>query len=91
MKEIQPVSIWYNGSMIAATLFNMSSISDNLTDSATFYYQLFSATTETKSSIQLAAGNLTMTGADYTTYSTSTSSNNYAYTWGAGQLNITLI
>jgi hypothetical protein len=86
MKQIQPVSIWYNGSMIAATIFNMVSISDNLTDSATFYYQLYSS-----DNLQLAAGNLTMTGADYTTYSSSTSSNEFAYTWGAGQLNIILI
>jgi hypothetical protein len=86
MKEIQPVSIWYNGSMIAATIFNMASTSDNLIDSASFYYQLFSA-----DNIPLAGGSLTMTGADYTTYSTSTSSNDYAYSWGAGQLNIILI
>jgi len=86
MKQIQPVSIWYNGSIIAATLFNMSSISDNLIDNATFYYQLYSS-----DNLQLAAGNLTMSGADYTTYSTSTSSNDYAYTWGATQLNITLV
>lgn len=86
MKQIQPVSIWYNGSIIAATLFNMSSISDNLADSATFYYQLYSS-----DNLQLAAGNLTMSGADYATYSSSLDSNDYAYTWGATQLNITLI
>lgn len=86
MKQIQPVSIWYNGSMIPATIFNMISISDNLTDSATFYYQLFSA-----DNIQLAQGNLTMTGADYTTYSSSTSSNEFAYTWGANELKLTLV
>ena len=86
MKEIQPVSIWYNGSMIAATIFNMVSISDNLTDNATFYYQLFSS-----DSLQLAQGNLTMSGFDYEAYSTSPDSNSYAYSWGATQLNITLI
>jgi len=86
MKEIQPVSIWYNGQIDSATIFNMTSISDNLIDSATFYWQLFN--TET---IQLAQGNLTMTGADYTTYSTSTDSNEYAYQWGATQLNLTLV
>ena len=41
MKEIQPVTIWYNGIMVAATIFNMTSISDNLVDSAKFYWQLF--------------------------------------------------
>ena len=86
MKTIQPVSIWYNGSMVAATIFNMVSISDNLSTSATFYYQLFSAT-----NVQLASGNLTMDGADYTTYSTSPDSNAFAYSWGATQLNLTLV
>jgi len=86
MKQIQPISIWYNGTLLPATIFNLQSINDNLIDSATFYYQLYSST-----NIQLAQGNLTMTGEDYTTYSSSPSSNDYAYTWGATQLNITLI
>jgi hypothetical protein len=86
MKQIQPVSIWYNGSMIPATIFNLTSINDNLTDSATFYYQLFSA-----DNLQLAQGNLTMSGANYTTYSSSTSSNEFAYTWGANELKLTLV
>jgi hypothetical protein len=85
MKQIQPVSIWYNGQMIQATIFNMVSISDNLSTSATFYYQLYDNT-----KLQLADGNLTMDGADYTTYSTSSTSNDFAYTWGAGKLNLTL-
>ena len=58
MKEIQQVSIWYNGSMVAATIYNLVSTSDNLSTSVTFYYQLFSA-----SQLQLADGNLTMDGA----------------------------
>jgi hypothetical protein len=86
MKQIQPVSIWYNGQMIQATLFNMSSISDNLSTECKFYYQLISST-----QIQLAEGNLTMTGFDYQAYSTSPDSNAYAYQWGATQLNLTLI
>tara|TARA_R110002126_G_scaffold87316_2_gene210271 strand:+ start:3044 stop:3304 length:261 start_codon:yes stop_codon:yes gene_type:complete len=86
MKEIQPVSIWYNGQIIQATIFNMTSISDNLIDSATFYWQLFDAT-----NIQLSQGNLTMGGADYTNYSSNPNSNEYAYQWGATQLNLTLV
>lgn len=86
MKQIQPVSIWYNGQIVQATIFNMVSISDNLITSATFYWQLFST-----ENIQLAQGNLTMDGADYQSYSTSTSSNDYAYTWGASKLNLTLV
>jgi hypothetical protein len=86
MKQIQPVSIWYNGIMVLATIFNMNSINDNLTDSATFYWQLL-----TSENIQVAEGNISMTGTDYITYSTSTDSNTYAYQWGATQLNLILV
>ena len=86
MKEIQPVSIWYNGQIVQATIFNLISINDNLTSSATFYWQLL-----TSENIQVAEGNLTMTGFDYEAYSTSPDSNSYAYQWGATQLNLTLV
>jgi hypothetical protein len=86
MKQIQSVSIWYNGIMVMATIFNMNSINDNLTSSATFYYQLFTDINQ-----QVAEGNLTMTGEDYITYSSSQDSNSYAYQWGATQLNLTLV
>ena len=86
MKEIQPVSIWYNGIMVMATIFNMNSINDNLTNSATFYWQLL-----TNDKIQVAEGNLTLTGFDYDAYSSSPDSNSYAYQWGATQLNLTLV
>ena len=90
MKQIQPVSIWYNGSLINANIFNLYSINDNLTNSATFYFALFSGTLEELGS-KLAEGNLTMDGADYTTYSTSPDSNSFAYNWGATKLNLTII
>lgn len=86
MKEIQQVSIWYNGQIVQATIFNMKSIQDNLSTSATFYYQLYST-----NNIQIADGNLLLENADYTTYSTSPDSNEYAYQWGATQLNLTLV
>jgi hypothetical protein len=86
MKQIQPVSIWYNGQMVSATIINMRSTNDNLVDNATFYYALF-----VNQNFQVADGVLTMTGADYTTYSTSSDSNEYAYQWGATQLNLTLV
>jgi len=86
MKEIQSVSIWYNGQMVNATIFNLISISDNLIDNATFYYSLF-----VNPNFQVADGVLTMSGADYIAYSTSTTANDYAYEWGATQLNLTLV
>jgi hypothetical protein len=86
MKQIQPVSIWYNGQIVQASIFNMSSIIDNLSTSATFNYQLLSSNNE-----QLAQGNLTMDGFDYEAYSSSPDSNGYAYSWAAGKLNLTLL
>ena len=86
MKQIQPVSIWYNGQMIASTIFNMTSTNDNLVDSATFYYALV-----VDPNFQVADGILTMSGTDYSNYSSSPDSNQYAYEWGATQLNLTLV
>lgn len=86
MKQIQPVSIWYNGQMVAATIFNLVSISDNLSTSATFYYSLLSA-----EQVRLAEGNLLMDGFDYEAYSSSPDSNSYAYSWAASKLNVTLV
>ena len=86
MKEIQPVGIWYNGAIIQATIFNLTSVNDNLSTEATFLYQLYSA-----DNIALTNGNITMDGFDYEAYSTSPDSNAYAYQWGAQKLNITLI
>ena len=86
MKQIQPVSIWYNGQIVEATIFNLISINDNLIDTATFLYTLY-----VDPNFQVINGNITMSGADYITYSSSTTANDYAYQWGATQLNLTLV
>ena len=86
MKQIQPVSIWYNGNQIEATQLNTYVVSDNLLDTAVFYYALISA-----DNIQLTQGNLSMTGFDYEAYNTSPDANEYAYNWIATSLNITLL
>jgi len=86
MKQIQSVSIWYNGQMVVATLIKMTSTNDNLVDSATFYYALF-----VNANFVVAEGSIIMAGADYITYSSSSDSNEYAYQWGAAQLNLTLV
>jgi hypothetical protein len=87
MKEINPVSIWYNGSAQNATLLQSYCINDNLSTQAIFYYSLYSANSDGTPNNQLTSGNLTMTGADYTAYET----NQYAYTWIATQLNISYV
>jgi hypothetical protein len=90
MKQIQPVQIWYQGQLINATIFNLYVISDNLTNTAQFYYALFSGTLD-QLGVKLSEGNLTMDGQDYIFYQSSSSSNDYAYTWGASKLNLTLV
>jgi len=85
MKQIQPVSIWYNGSMATATILNCIG-QDNFTSNVSIYYQLFSATNE-----QLAQGNLSLSGDDYIAYNTSSNGNDYVYSWSATQLNLTLV
>jgi len=90
MKQIQPVQIWYKGQLINATIFNLYSINDNLIDTAVFYYALYSGTLD-ELGILLSSGNITMSGTDYATYESSPTSNDFAYSWGASQLNLTLI
>ena len=82
MKQITPISIWDNGTVQEATILNAYVTDDNLINSATFCYTLFSEGLQ-----QLAQKNLKMTGQDYDDYQT----NNYAYDWVASQLNLTIV
>ena len=90
MKQIQPQPIWYKGQLINATIFNLYSINDNLIDTAVFYYALYSGTLD-ELGILLSSGNITMSGTNYVTYESSPNSNDFAYSWGASQLNLILI
>ena len=85
MKQIQPIQIWVNGSLQTATVFNLIIINDNLTNSATFYWQLLDS-----AEIKLADGNLTMGEPTYDQWGTQSDVNQWAYEWAATQLNITL-
>ena len=85
MKQIQPISIWVNGQQQTATLFSLIIINDNLTNSATFYYQLLDA-----DAVKLTDGNLTIGEPDYDQWSSQPDVNQWAYEWAATELNITL-
>jgi hypothetical protein len=90
MKQIQNLPIWYQGSIINATLINLYVISDNLTDTALFYFGLYDGTIELIGD-KLSQGNLSMTGQDYIDYSRNTDSNTFAYIWATNLLGLTLI
>lgn len=85
MKQIAPLTLWVNGQQQTATLFNLIIINDNLSNSATFYYQLLDADAS-----KLADGNLTIGEPDYDVWGESADINLAAYQWAASQLNITL-
>jgi hypothetical protein len=89
-KAINPVSIWSNGKSENANLFSMISISDNLLDTASFYYQLLASdtTVEPATQVQLAQGNLTLGPDEYPTWD---GSNDWIMNWGATQLNLTFV
>jgi len=85
MKQIQPFQIWVNGQQQTATLFSLIIINDNLSNSATFYWQLLDADAS-----KLADGNLTMVEPQYDQWGTQSDVNQWAYEWAATELNITL-
>jgi hypothetical protein len=88
MKQIQPIQIWVNGQEQTGNWINAYIINDNLKDSATFYWAIY--TTET-AGIQLSAGNLTMVEPDYSVWDSTADINAAAYAWICDQLSLTLI
>ena len=93
MKAIQPITIWKNGESQEANLLNAYIINDNLQSSCSFYYSL-NASGEGTEAIPLvigqtlADGNITMSGDDYLGWD---GDNNYAFSYIAEKLNLTII
>ena len=81
MKTIQPIQIWKNGGLKEASILNSYVVSDNIKDSATFYYALLNENKE-----NLAEGNLSMGGDAYQGWE----QNEYAWDWIAGQLGLVI-
>ena len=93
MKTISPVSVWFNGQEVEATVLGASCMNDNLQSAASFSYQLLQQSdvpTPTPAPVGglVAVVNsvLTMTGEAYDNWD----SNDYAYAWIAEQLNLTI-
>ena len=93
MKSIQAVTIWKNGESQEANLLNAYIINDNLQSSCSFYYQLCASGEGTEAyplviGQTLAEGNVTMSGDEYLAWD---GSNDYAFSYIATKLNLTLI
>jgi hypothetical protein len=86
MKAIQPVSIWNYGVISEATQLSLTIVADNLSTSATLYYQLLS-----EEGTQLAQGNLTIDGEQYQTWGEASDVNSEAYVIAANKLSLTII
>jgi hypothetical protein len=88
MKQIQAIQIWVNGQVQTGNYINAYIIHDNLQDSASFYWAIFTSDT---SGIQLAQGNLTIVEPDYSVWDSTVDINESAYLWICDQLGLTLI
>ena len=93
MRKIEPITAWKNGEQLEANLLNAYIINDNLQSSCSFYYSLniSGEGTEAMPLIMgqaVAEGNLTMEGENYLAWN---GSNDYAFSYIAEKLNLTLI
>lgn len=86
MKTISPVSIWDNGQILEAKVLNTYAVNVTLGTSASFYYTLQTLNEDDTLGVQVAQGNLLMTGEAYTQWEV----DSYAWDWVAAQLNLTI-
>ena len=82
MKNIQEIPTWVKGQAVTATIFNLRPIGGELFQSASFYYALLDSDL-----VMTADGNLTMSGEAYNEWG---NDDEYAYNWGASQLNLVI-
>lgn len=96
-KQIQPVSIWTPSGVKSAVQLSAIIINDNLSNSASFYYELKAADVTTQDAqgddvvtpgVVLQNGNCSMGGVDYTNWD---DSNDGAYEFVADSINVTLV
>lgn len=86
MKTISPVSIWDNGQNLEAKVLNTYAVNVILGTSASFYYTLQTLNEDDTLGVQVAQGNLLMTGEAYAQWEV----DSYAWDWVAASLNLTI-
>jgi hypothetical protein len=87
MKTINSIPIWDNGQNLEAKVLNAYAINVTLNTSATFYYALFSETTEGNVGVMLRQGETCMSTEAYLEWG---NNDEYAWDWVAEQLNLTI-
>lgn len=89
MKQIQPIQIWKDGTLVTATHLSLSINYDNLQDTAVFLYRLCRYIADDIETI--SEGNQSIIGEDYQNWGTTEGANEEAYTIITNKLNIQLI
>ena len=92
MKTIQTLNVWTKGTIKTAELFRLKVTNDDLESAADFFYELLEedGLVEPYIPYTVAEGNLSISGAAYTTWKADADTNEYAYTWAAVQLNLVI-
>jgi len=95
MKPIQPISIRRDGQTVEANTIDMRLVGDNLLDSCTVYYELFSTeeVQDEKIYTSLTTGNVTIAWEDYDNLDTANGVdiNEEIYRYVAKSLNVELV
>lgn len=96
-KQIEPVSVWVNGTSKVAEYLQVIGINDNYESSATNYWQMFTKVVDEEGveskGEAVAQGNLTISGQDYINWGDQPAMaiNDWIYDWSASQLNLILV
>lgn len=92
MKQIQPVSVWFDGQALTAQYLDAYITKDDLSTFSTFWWGLFTEGSEPgKPGVQVSQGNLTLDGQAYIDWNANPDINDDAYLWIAAQLSLTII
>jgi len=83
MKQIEPISIWQNGTTKTATQLQVQGTSVTLGQAASFYWQLL-----TEEGHQVANGNLGISGEQYDAWG---ADDNYVYTIISTDLSLVIV
>lgn len=86
MKKIQPFNIWVNGKTVTARYMSLVCNNDNLVSQAVFYWAFYDEQ-QGKPGNKIADGNITMIQPAYDNFD----SNEYAWSWAAQTLGVTLL
>ena len=93
MRQIESVTIWNDGEQKTASILTAKIVQDNLETECNFFYELSEGGQGTEEmplikGITLVAGNVPMIGDTYLTWD---GDNNFAFSYIAEKLNLTLI